>query len=65
MSESSRLEERINNRRRRRWQRRLRIAAPFAALPLLLALAVHAEVGVRCAELGVGRARPRVRGAEC
>ena len=36
-----------------------------AALALLLALAVHAEVGVRCAELGVGRARPRVRGAEC
>lgn len=37
MEEVSKLEERIRNRRQRRWKRRGRIIAPFAALPLLVA----------------------------
>jgi hypothetical protein len=37
MTESNKLEERIQNRRLRRWKRRGRIIAPFAAIPLLLA----------------------------
>ena len=37
MERSDKLEERIKNRRARRWKRRGRIAAPFLALPLLLA----------------------------
>ena len=36
MSETTKLDERINNRVKRRWKRRARIVAPFAALPLLL-----------------------------
>jgi len=36
MNELNSLEERIKNRRLRRWKRRLRIVAPFAALPVLL-----------------------------
>ncbi len=37
MTTSNVLEERLQNRRRRRWNRRARILAPFLALPLLLA----------------------------
>lgn len=37
MNELNKLEERIKNRRLRRWKRRGRILAPFAALPILLA----------------------------
>jgi hypothetical protein len=36
MNERTKLEERIINRQWRRWKRRGRIIAPFAALPLLL-----------------------------
>jgi hypothetical protein len=36
MNELSKLEERMINRRVRRWKRRGRLIAPFAALPLLL-----------------------------
>jgi len=36
MNKLSKLEERIINRRMRRWKRRGRIIAPFAALPVLL-----------------------------
>ena len=36
MKELTDLEERVKNRQWRRWKRRVRIVAPFAALPLLL-----------------------------
>lgn len=40
MEHSDRLEERIKNRRARRWKRRARIIGPFLAIPLLFATLV-------------------------
>jgi hypothetical protein len=37
MDKTSRLEQRIANRRKRRWKRRARIAAPFLTIPALVA----------------------------
>lgn len=45
MDPSSKLEERISNRRQRRWRRRARIAAPFFTIPLLIGTLVLA-VGI-------------------
>ena len=45
MDKTNRLEQRIAQRRKRRWKRRARIAAPFLAIPLLVA-ALVLSVGI-------------------
>lgn len=45
MDKTNRLEQRIANRRKRRWKRRARIAAPFLAIPILVA-ALVLSVGI-------------------
>jgi hypothetical protein len=70
MAEPSKLEERINNRRRRRWNRRARIIAPFASLPILLAtLLLSVDIieyepqqpRIDSANKSVSRSMPKIR----